>query len=68
MESGGLAGRQFAGVDWVDGAAGDDGSGGVEEVGFGFGVGSGEFVVVAKEVEKVHNEILYPFKHFSVPF
>jgi len=44
------------------------GLGFVEEVGFGFGVGGGEFVIVAKEGEKVHNEILYPFKHFSVPF
>ena len=40
----------------------------MEEVGFGFGVGGGEFVVVAKEVEKIHNKILQAFKHFSVPF
>ena len=62
LESGGLAGRLFAGFDWVDGAAGDDGLGGVEEVGFGFGVG-GEFVVVAKEVEKIREKNLQAFKH-----
>ena len=32
LESGGLAGRECAGFDEVDGAAGDDGSGGVEDV------------------------------------
>ena len=58
-----MAGRECAGVDGVGGTAGDDGSGGVEVVGFGFGVGSGEFVIVAKEVEKIHNKILQAFKH-----
>ena len=52
----GVGGREFAGFDGVDGAAGDDGSGGVEEVGFGFGVGGGEFVGVAKEVEEIAAE------------
>ena len=54
--------------DWVGGTAGDEGSRGVEEVGFGFGVGGGEFVVVAREVEKIHDKILQTFKHFSVSF
>ena len=53
LESGGLAGRQFAGFDGVDGAAGDEGSGFVEEVGFGFGVGGGEFGGGAREGEEV---------------
>ena len=35
----------------------------VEEVGFGFGVGGGEFVVVAKEVEKIREKNLQAFKH-----
>ena len=63
----GLAGRECAGVDWVDGAAGDDGLGGVEEVGFGFGVG-GEFVVVAKEVEEISGRILQAGQYFLVSF
>ena len=39
------------------------GLGGVEEVGFGFGVGGGKFVVVAKEVEKIYDETSNKTQH-----
>ena len=58
-----MAGRECAGFDGVDGAAGDDGSRGVEEVGFGFGVGGGEFVVATKEVEEFREKNLKALKH-----
>ena len=67
LESGGLAGRQFAGFDGVDGAAGDDGSRGIEEVGFGFGVG-GEVGGGAREVEEISGRILQAGQCFSVSF
>ena len=58
LESGGFAGWEFAGFDGVGRAAGDDGSGGVEEVGFGFGGGGGDVGGVAREVEEINGRIL----------
>ena len=58
LESGGLAGRECAGFDGVDGAAGDDGSWGLEEVGFGFGGGGGKVGGGAREGEEVGGRIL----------
>ena len=37
----------------------------MEEVGFGFGVVGGEFVVVAKEVEKIRDKIAQVVKYFQ---
>ena len=65
LESGGLAGRQFAGFDEGGGVAGDDGSRVVEEVGFGFGGGGGEVGGVAKEGEEIGGRILQAGQYFS---
>ena len=68
LESGGLAGREFAGVDGCREVGDVDGSGVVEEVGFGFGGDGGEFIVVAKEVEKICAKILQVVNIFQSHF
>jgi len=68
LESGGLAGRECAGFDGVDGTAGDDGSGGVEEAGFGFGGGGRELGGGAREGEEVGGRILQAGRYFLVSF
>ena len=44
------------------------GLGFVEEAGFGFGVGGGEFVVVAKEGEEISGRILQAGQYFQISF
>ena len=63
-----VGGRQFAGFDEGGGIAGDDGSGFVEEVGFGFGVGSGEVGGVAKGGEEISGRILHVVNIFKSHF